>query len=175
MPEPDYSGTAHKFRQASQFRNDYSALVCTVPTLQPIAQAFIRNMNRVRGMGALPINLLAIGMSNEAARIEALFNMNIKPGDPRIKSDGPQFDSDLSDQIDEERKRIMYEWIESYPNREDFSAAISSRGEYGLNVIVEQNKEESWPAIQATMAAMIIGLWTAFESLAQDTWIIAVN
>ena len=44
-----------------------------------------------------------------------------------------------------------------------------------MNVIIDCNQKESWEGVQATLAAMLMGLWTAFESLMQDTWIAAVN
>src|SRR5437667_7985386 len=40
---------------------------------------------------------------------------------------------------------------------------------------IESRPIEDGEAVQATMAAMLIGLWTAFESAAQDVWILAVN
>jgi hypothetical protein len=165
----------HKFEVSSQFKDGYTSLSCEVSQLQPIARAFIRNMNRVRGIGGLPINLLSVGMINEAARVEALFNKGINPGDPRITYGHSQFDPNLFSEVDEERKRLIDKWEKAYPKREDFAAAVAKKATHGMNIIIAENKEEASEAVQATMAAMLTGLWTAFESLAQDTWITAVN
>jgi len=123
----------------------------------------------------LPINLLSVGIVNEAARVEALFNNKSNPNDPRITLNHPQFDSGLFERVDKDRKRLIKEWTKSYPTKEDFAAAVSARATYGMNAIIDGNPKEAGEAVQATMAAMLIGIWTAFESLAQDTWIAAVN
>jgi len=172
---PDQIQDVHKFPHASQFGDGYSTLRCEAVGLQPIAQAFIRNMNRVRGIGALSMNLMAIGMVNEAARVEAAFNKKINPHDSRVTHGHPQFDEVLFSELNEERKRLIDSWIKSYPNKEAFAVALATKTAFNMNTVIEESKEDAWSSIQATMAAMLIGLWTAFESLAQDTWITAVN
>jgi hypothetical protein len=118
---------------------------------------------------------MSVAMVNEAARIEALFNKKINPGDPRVTSGHPQFDEALFSEVNEARKQLIDRWMKSYPTKEAFATSIAAKATYNMNVVIDENKEEAWSAIQATMAAMLIGLWTAFESLAQDTWITAVN
>jgi hypothetical protein len=172
---PDYFQSVHKFEKASQFTDAYTALVCRVPQLQPIAQAFIRNMNRVRGLGSLSINLMSVAMVNECARMQALFNKKINPDDPRIIFGHAHYDDALFSEVNEERKRLIDNWIKAYPTKEAFEVSIAAKTTYNMNIILDENKEEGWSAIQATMAAMLIGLWTAFESMAQDAWINAVN
>jgi len=162
----------HGFRHAAQFLNDYSALACRQKELQPIVRAFKRNMNRVRGLGALPINLVATSVINEAARVEASANLKIPFHDQRVTRNHPSFDPILFAQLDLERMRIVDEWIKNSPG---FDNRAFEMGIYAMNLIIASNKEEGGQAIQATMAAMLIGLWTAFESLAQDTWIAAVD
>src|SRR5215510_8484251 len=100
----------HAFEKAAQFRDDYSELACQTRSLQPVAQAFIRNMNRVRRMGTLPINLTSISIINEAARVEALVNNGVPLHDPRITAGDPKFDSDLFNQVNKERMRLVEEW-----------------------------------------------------------------
>jgi hypothetical protein len=162
----------HAFHLSWQFASDYEGLSCANSELQKIASAFIRNMNRVRGIGTLPINLIAIGVVNEAARIEALVNKNIPLRDPRITPDSPKFDSALFEEVNKERSRLLHQWFQNDP---DFRLRVINFGVQGMNEIIEANEAQSKDGVQATMAAMLIGLWTAFESLAQDTWITAVN
>jgi hypothetical protein len=160
----------HGFSKCALFGDrNYVNLSCQTRQLQPIARAFTRNMNRVRGMGMLPINLTTVAIINEAARVEALVNKGIPLHDPRITFNHPKFDSTLFDEVNEERKRLADEWVKSHPS------AIFESGVEGMNLIIDSNKDMAWEAVQATMAAMLIGLWTAFESLAQDTWIAGVN
>lgn len=121
----------------------------------------------------LPLNLTTIAIINEAARVEALINKGIPLHDPRVTYNHPSFDDALFSEVNEERKRLLDEWMKSWGNTFDARAMVT--GVQGMNVIIESNKEQAWDAVQATMAAMLIGLWTAFESLAQDTWIAAVN
>ena len=121
----------------------------------------------------LPLNLTTIAIINESARVEALVNKGIPLHDPRIIYNHPSFDSALFSEVNEERKRLIDEWMKSWGNTLD--ARVMATGIQGMNVIIESNEAEAWDAVQAIMAAMLIGLWTAFESLAQDTWIAAVN
>ena len=121
----------------------------------------------------LPLNLTTIAIINEAARVEALVNKGIPLHDPRVTYNHPSFDSSLFSEVNEERKRLIDEWMKSWGNTLD--ARAMATGVQGMNLIMESNEEQSSDAVQATMAAMLVGLWTAFESLAQDTWIAAVN
>jgi hypothetical protein len=89
----------HKFEKCWQFSADYVRLSCRTQQLQPIAGAFVRNMNRVRGIGVLPINLTMIAIINEAARVEALANKKIPFHDPSITPDHPNFDPGLYSEL----------------------------------------------------------------------------
>lgn len=166
----------HRFSQCAQFGDDYEVLSCKTPQLEPITRAFIRNMNRVRGIGMLPLNLTAIAIINEAARIEAVINKKLPLHDPRISHpEHPSFDEALFSGVDTERKRLLEQWMQAWGGTQAFGQRATMAGMYGMNAIIDGNEEQSWDAVQATMAAMLIGLWTAFEALAQDTWITAVN
>jgi len=105
--------------------------------------------------------------------MEALANLGIPFHDPRVTFHSPSFDADLFDKVDTERKRLVGVWLRNVGTNKD--KAVFDSGSYHLNVIIDANQKESWEAVQATLAAMLMGLWTAFESLAQDTWITAVN
>src|SRR5262245_5080857 len=74
----------------------YSELSCQSESLRPIAISFIRNMNRVRGLGILPVQLVAAATVHEAARIEALLNKGISIRDRRLIRGHPDFDTKLS-------------------------------------------------------------------------------
>ena len=163
----------HGFEHAAQFTNDHNRLVCKNPALQAIAEAFIRNMSRVRGIGMMPINLVAISVSNEAAQMEAMANLKIPFHDSRITYGHPDFDPILFDKVSIERKRLLKEWSKDpavNQNQKHFLV-----GAYAINLVIDSNQAQSWEGVQATLAAMLMGLWTAFESLTQDTWIEAVN
>jgi hypothetical protein len=169
MADPEYR---IGFELAAQFRNDYSALSSQFVALQPVTRAFIRNMNRVRGIGIFPIRVIALSTLNEAARVEALVNKNVPFHDPRITRGNANFDEQLWTEVDSERKRLIEEWQSSAPN---FDSDVAGMGISGLNDILNSTLEENWDAVQATMAAMLLGLWTAFESFMQDTWVVVVN
>lgn len=162
----------HEFHLCWQFIREYEHLSCANSALQPIASAFIRNMNRVRGMGTLSLNLTTVAIVNEAARLEALVNKRIPLHDPRITYGHPDYDPELFSELNEERKRLIDEWEKAEPK---FQVRMLKAGVQAMNVIIDENEAESKDAVQATMAAMLIGLRTAFESLAQDTWIAAVD
>jgi hypothetical protein len=162
----------HGFHHAAQFTEDHSHIVLKHPELEKIIGAFVRNMSRVRGIGMLPINLISVTVINEAARMEALYNLKIPFHDPRVMLGHPNYDPDLFEKLDTERKRLVDAWVKEGATEEKKQFMI---GAHTLNVIIDCNEQQSWEAVQATLAAMLMGLWTAFESLAQDTWVTAVN
>src|SRR6266705_6054730 len=125
----------HHFDQSSQFEHGYTNLSCQTPQLQPIAQAFIRNMNRVRGMGMLPINLTCIAIINEAARVEALANKKISFHDPRITLGNQNFDSVLFGEVDKERQRLVASWMASWGS--GFNQRFFTTGVYAMNLIID--------------------------------------
>jgi len=129
-------------------------------------------MNRVRGIGVFPIRVISLSILNEAARMEALVNKGVPFHDPRIMKGDANFDEHLWLEVDSERKRLIGQWQSSEP---DFHRYATGVGISGLNDILNSTLEENWEAVQATMAAMLMGLWTAFESVMQDSWIVAVN
>src|SRR4051812_36133224 len=110
-------GREHRFARGAQFGNAYTAFSCKSSQLQPLVRAFIPNMNRVRGMGMLPLNLTTIAIINEAARVEAIVNKGIPLHDPRISHPGhPDFDEALFSEVNDERKRLIDEWMKSPGN-----------------------------------------------------------
>jgi len=159
------------FDLAGAFKEKYEAMSFRSPDLQSIAQAFIRNMNRVRGTAMLPVRLVSLATINECARMEALLNKKIAFHDNRIVRGHPDFDIDLFKQVDAERQRIIQEWVK----QPDFNAKAVQIGREGLNLCIDAGQEQARESVQAIMAGMIMGLWTALESLTQDTWISAVN
>jgi len=163
----------HGFQDAAQFSHEYSRARCKHKGLEKIMGAFIRNMSRVRGIGLLPINFISITVVNESARMEALANLGIPFHDPRITRHHPNFDAELFDEVDAERKRLVEVWLQKAGTNRD--KAVFDSGTYHLNVIIDSNQQDSWEAVQAALAAMVLGLWTAFESSMQDVWITAVN
>lgn len=161
----------HAFHEAAMFSRAYEKLRCRTPTLDQIARVFVRNMNRAQGLATFPIQLVASATINEAARVEALASKNIPFRDPRITYGHPGFEKALFDEVDTERQRLVAEWMKetSMANR------FTTIGVQGMGAIIEWNKNESWQSVQAAMAAILMGLWTAFEVLMQDAWIAAVN
>jgi hypothetical protein len=142
------------------------------PILGAVGRAFRLNMMRVQGLGTLPIQLVAVATINEAARIEARVNKGISLHDPRVSHPKhPQFDEKLFTEIDTDRMRLVAEWMK----KENKDALFTQVGIEGMNTIIGWNEDKLWFGVQGTLSAMLIGLWTAFESLAQDTWITAVN
>jgi hypothetical protein len=161
----------HRFEQASRFPiPDLDNIVGAI--FKKIGGAFRLNMKRVQGLGTLPIQLVASATLNEAARVEAMVNKGFELHDPKLSNPNhPEFDEKRFTEVDEERRRLVKEWM----NRGDSAARFTYLGVEGMNAIIRWNEDEAWFGVQGAMSAMLIGLWTAFESLAQDTWITAVN
>ena len=162
----------HKFHLAANFSRSYENMAPAAPELLRIAKVFIRNMNRVRGIAIFPIQAIAAATTNECARMEAMVNKSIPFHDPRITFGDANYDEKLAEEVNDERVRIINDWHKSDP---DFERYVLNVGINGLNQIAAGIGDPMHEAMQASMSAMLIGLWTAFESLSQDTWIVAVD
>lgn len=155
--------------EASRFDNAYLLLDPKTAGLLPVAKSFVRNMERVRSIGALPIMLVALATINEAARAEAAVRRGLSAFDERLTTNHEKFDQLLFSKIDEERMQIIA------ANKEFLDKRVALVGRANLHTLIQWTKPSSEDAVQANMSAMIIGLWTAFEALLQDMWIVAVN
>jgi len=158
------------FPDASYFTDAYGLLITRSAELSPIAQSFIRNMNRVRGLGQLPLSLVYSTTLNESARVEALVKKGLSIDDPRLFT-GDQFDATLFAEIEAEKGRLIEEWKKAL----GFSDRRLRNCINSVNQALDVHKDLAWEGVQATLSAMLMGLWTAFEVLAEDTWIVAVN
>ena len=155
---------------AQAFPTEHESLsLRSASDIKRIARDFSHNMKRVYGMGTLPIKLVALATLNEAARVQALVNLGL----PIIGSSSIiNQDQEIRQKLIEERERVVNELSKHWP---DFNTFGTTVGVAGLNALLAGKKEEYKDSIQATLAAMLIGLWTAFESQAQDVWVLAVN
>ena len=135
--------------------------------MERIAAHFAQNMNRVYAMGTLPIKMVALATINEAARIVALVNLGL----PIIGS-SQTISDETKQKLIAERQRLVAQWSEDWLDSDAYGSAI---GVAGFNTLLANKKDEYRDSIQATLAGMLIGLWTAFESQAQDAWVLAVN
>src|SRR4051812_26427 len=136
----------HAFHLAPAFRRSYETASFGTPALQSIGRAFARNMNRVRGIGAFPIKVIALATLNEAARVEALVNKHIPLHDLRITAGHPKFDQKLYDEVGVERSRIIKQWQDCDPH---FKEKVAFMGINGLNQILESTGAENLEAVQA--------------------------
>src|SRR5260370_4715584 len=93
------------FPLASNFTDAYESLTTRTQQLVPIARAFIRNMNRVRGLGRLPVNLVFSTILNESARVEAVVKKGLSLNDPRLFL-GEKFDAKLHSEIEAGKNRL---------------------------------------------------------------------
>jgi hypothetical protein len=144
-PVNDPMAREHKFARCAQFGTAYGELSCKSPQLQPIAKAFIRNMNRVKGIGIFPVTAVGIATINEAARLEAIINKKLALHDPKLNPKSPQFDMGVFLEVDKERQRLVAKWTQATDN----NARFFELGGMGINRIVDWNADWALDAVQA--------------------------
>jgi hypothetical protein len=130
--------------------------------LKPIADAFRRNVNRIVATSVTPSLLAALSMYNTSMWCKAVHKVLGKPVvEPGDESALPQISAEfrlLSSSLSDVQKCAMLEAIKH--NVDAYAAHSGLPFHSGLSSI---------------LAAQVISAWTAFETLAKDAWIAAVN
>jgi hypothetical protein len=153
----------------------YRTATCILktPDLAEAAKAFIDNMDRAVAMCTFPVRLL--NFSQHFLR-EWLTARKKLIGDDNITTQNRE-------KYLEVRARIAVEIPLFDPQKLD---AIDGRGEEDkkerledglvfLDAMVKSSDKFLSAAVESMLAGMVIGAWTAFEALAGDLWVAAVN
>lgn len=156
----------YKIRKASDFSDDYK-LVKSAGHFQKILDVYSSNMERVRKLASLPIFLTAAATFNEANRVAAIYESNLKLGDPRLSVGHVEFDVYLWDAVNTLRIKSSNELIKSKGG--EASLWLRSMGEFGLIALLP-NHAPLGEGLSAILSAMIVDSWTAFEVLSDMLW-----
>jgi hypothetical protein len=144
------------------------------PRIEPlleIAAAFGKNMLRIHSLGSLPIHVASAASLAQLCGTEAMVILNIESTDTRIVDGHVDFDPALHKALQEQRKKLM---------KRQYDAAREGKVTHPFK-IAEENIgpmlafEPLKTGADAVLGGMIVGCWTAFETLAADLWKAALN
>jgi hypothetical protein len=141
--------------------------------LLAVSAAFAENVNRVRSLGALPIQLVGASAFAQLYDEEARKNLNIPAGDNRYTHGHADFDLDLNALRQKEKVRLSKEHVAKA--REGKAQSFTEIGEINLGLMLTMDSSPMMPGAEAILSGMVIGSWTALETLAGDLWKEALN
>lgn len=158
----------YRLDEAISFTRSYVELASRTKaaSLRGVAKAFDLNMERVVLLGAMPLHVASVAFRLSEFLTTAHHKLALKRGELQTASD--------------------YEaiWAEVYLQQEKL---VQSKGEANLaednagigQLLVRKMIEWQHPAmgyaVSAVLSSMVLSSWTAFECLAVDLWVQAIN
>ncbi|HEY4311925.1 MAG TPA: hypothetical protein VGN12_20930 [Pirellulales bacterium] len=174
-----------QFEKAASFATDYVGLAGGLRnvSLRPVAEAFERNVNRLRTMAKFPGRVsLASGIAG-IAFFQLIKSLSKVPGLIEAVSTNPntpETNAILQSALQERLENVgtFRELLDFLPIQESVDKAtvgFESMHPQISAMISQFSTSAISDALHALLAAQIIGSWTAFETLVGDLWIVAVN
>jgi hypothetical protein len=157
----------YEFGLLRGFTESYETLPALVQCsqLRSIAESFKENMKRVRAFCAIPVELIFWGSATTQLAVEA--RHAFRP--PRIVDDAETL---------YRRQQLFHAWNAARQSRtlEEQQDEVWTVGSHNLaEMLAVETGDELANGIEAVLSAAIMGAWSAFEILAGDLWIEAVN
>jgi hypothetical protein len=179
-----------EFEKAANFTNSYLGIADALKTesLRPVAEAFERNLNRMRTMAMLP-GRLALGASIGGGAVSLMVQAAVAGKNiiQRImQSPTPETGAQIGEEISLVFRQKIAEWdsqigaitIDGKTKEESITQIkdVFERMHPGVaSAIAKLNIDVIREALHALLFAQVTGSWTAFETLASDLWIATVN
>lgn len=160
--------TDFEFERNREFAQSFDSLPAQVkcPEFTEIAETFRTNMRRVRSLGAMPIELIYWTMAFTAHRKDAERLLGL----PATTPETPELAATAN--------QLLREWIQKRDALGPAAALDHTWSLGGQNLkatLAADASGELARGIEAVLSAMITGAWAAFETLAIDLWIEALN
>lgn len=158
------------YQEASKFALDYRELRTSIATddLKELIFSLIGNFDRLLALTGVPHWATGIGHLCQSRFDRAVFSVTGKV-ELQLQAIDPSDHNQYRDKVIEEFRRLM-------------SEPLSQRDDESLKAILENNfqslaavEPHLAPGLSSMLSAQIIGAYTAFETLAKDLWIAAVN
>ena len=163
-----------KFDEAAKLDVSFQDLAFTVRdgAIKDVAGAYSENMQRVLSLLELPLNLVAL-----LTRWKAIQDERFAAQRSTTSSNPNVFEGLTQEQIKEARMQQKEgEERAKYLNDIDFGwDAMNDVFQIVLRQIPETDTRKMVQGCEAVLSAMIIGTWTAFETMAGDLWEAAIN
>lgn len=165
----DYEGD-YEFEQAERFGGAHDRLTWSNPEYGEIGRTFTASMRRVSHLAWLPVELCYWSGLFEYAACAARHQLGLNPQD-HSKDKTPEFHSLL--------QLIVAQYSPSRQADNPY-LHVAKIGVPRIKEILRSEIENNGPkyrtsGIEAVLAAMITAAYAAFETMAADLWIAAVN
>jgi len=131
-----------------------------VVELREPATAFCGNVRRLHAMLILPVTIAAYARLFETLKQQAVRELA-----------GSESDPEYNELIDKRLIELSVEWFRA--NDDDMRAMYIDH--YGVGTFGRLSSGPIRSGSEAILIAQITGLWTAFEALAGDLWVAALN
>ncbi len=136
--------------------------------LDQAAGNFYRSLLRIQSLGRLPIMLTGAAIITEQFDALAKERLGIKQDAPELWPEHPSFNLQRLEEKETLRKKMQGEWFNAMKAGKTTSGI--GIGEDALSVMVPAGGDELEEGIDATLSAMVTGMWTAFEVVAEQVW-----
>ena len=144
--------------------------------LQLVARAFSRNANRIVNLAGLPVNVQRDALFTQNVNFEAERRL-IRSGKENTP-DKAQLHKELIEKVIEEVKSGSTTFVMGLSHN-DGGFHVEGYTENYIHAVGLERIEAQYPAIaeavQDLFYSIVVGTWTAFESLASDLWEAALN
>lgn len=158
----------YDFHAVSGMEVSYRSLPSTLKTnaLRPVAEAFARNMDRVYSLSVLPMELCFW-----AARFAEVYVFARASAGLPVDA----VEADARPDLTAERLRLWREIQVGFLPLPEARQTVLGEGGHMLQHFISRQNAYLGPGLEAVLSAMILDAWTAFEALAGDLWVAAVN
>ena len=163
----------YKFNEAAKINPAYRKFAESLktPELVKPVEAFIKNVDRVVCLADFSIDLVDLAMAYSSILVQACMKVC---GKPELESADLKNDPTIANRLSQEISPL----IKKHAEREltDPTRIGQTRGR-AANML--KSLLDLYPpvasGVEGVFHAILTGMWTAFETLAGDTWIVAVN
>ena len=159
----------YEFGAANHFDDDYRRLPILTPDYAEIGRTFAASLDRVRALGWLPIELVFWAGLFEASKCAARHRLGLDPLDNSRDAD-PAVSSKWNEvwaEVSPDRHSNPHEYV--------WGAGVPSLTLLLKKEIEDKRAKYRTAGIEAILAAMITASYAAFETMAADPWVVAVN
>lgn len=150
---------------------DFLSVQTYDPLTKPINEAaaiYLGNLYRVQSLARFPVILLGSVTVTQHFDAIARERLGISVRDPRISSEGEEFDSSLYKSKESLRKELQGDWFKK--SQKGNIPCGMDVGKKVLSILLNTGEKETIEGMDAVLKGIVTGAWTAFEVLVEMVW-----
>jgi hypothetical protein len=163
----EYEGD-HEFEEVEKLDKSFRSLAGHAKTTDfvQIANAFARSMERVASLAALPVELIVWCQAFAQVACIARYEIGLSPRD-QSRDDSPEFKDQL--------QKVFAQLDKAKITATAWHVGGHNLKQIAHTEILQSNPEHVVAGIEAALAAMLTTSYAAFETMAADLWVAALN